>query len=71
MGADGTVGAPSTTAWATRRSTSAAAAPAFGVANGSTLTVMQILQAWDQVADPNNWALRHMAKDVFGNINGG
>jgi hypothetical protein len=41
------------------------------MANGSALTVMQILQGWDHVADPNDWALRHLAKEVFGSINGG
>ena len=42
---------------------------AFNVDNNSTLTVMQILQAWDQRANKSSKSIRQMAIDVFGGIN--
>jgi len=43
---------------------------AFNVSNNTTLTVMQILQDWDQQANKNSTSLRKLALDVFGGING-
>jgi hypothetical protein len=43
---------------------------ALGVTNNSTLTVMQTLQDWDSQADKTSSALRKLALDVFGGING-
>jgi fibronectin-binding autotransporter adhesin len=42
---------------------------AFNVANNSTLTVLQILQDWDQQTNKTDKTIRHMAIDVFGGIN--
>jgi hypothetical protein len=42
---------------------------AFGVANNTTLTVLQILQAWDQNTSKTNTSMRKLAIDVFGGIN--
>jgi hypothetical protein len=42
---------------------------AFSVANNASLTVMQLLQAWDQQAKKSNTALRKLALDAFGGIN--
>ena len=42
---------------------------AFNVSNNSTLTVMQILQDWDQQANKGIMSLK-LALDVFGGING-
>lgn len=43
---------------------------AFNVANGTTLTVMQILQDWDGQTNQADKTLRQMAIAVFGGING-
>jgi hypothetical protein len=42
---------------------------AFNVANNSTLTVMQILQDWDQQNNKTSKTIRQLAIDVFGGIN--
>jgi fibronectin-binding autotransporter adhesin len=42
---------------------------AFNVANNSTLTVMQVLQDWDQQANKTSKSIRQLALDVFGGIN--
>jgi hypothetical protein len=42
---------------------------AFGVANNSTLTVIQILQDWDQQANKGNTSLKKLALDTFNGIN--
>jgi hypothetical protein len=42
---------------------------AYNVANNSTLTVMQILQDWDQQANKTSKSIRQLALDVFGGIN--
>lgn len=42
---------------------------AFNVANNSTLTIMQILQDWDQQNNKSNKSIRQLALDVFGGIN--
>ena len=43
---------------------------AFNVANNTTLTVMQLLQDWDQQTNKSNTTLRKQALDAFGGING-
>jgi len=42
---------------------------AFNAANNPTLTVMQILQDWDQQNTKTTKSIRQMALDVFGGIN--
>jgi uncharacterized repeat protein (TIGR03803 family) len=42
---------------------------AFGVLNKSTLTIIQILQDWDQQANKGNTSLRKLALDTFNGIN--
>ena len=43
---------------------------AFSVSNNTTLTVMQLLQDWDQQISKSSTTLRKLALDAFGAING-
>lgn len=42
---------------------------AFGVVNNSTLTVLELVQNWDQQTNKSDSTLRKMALDLFGGIN--